>query len=98
MHRALAAWLIARPWHAAFASALTGALSALFPFPFFVFAGAIPVLVLLRYDVAPAIGVALMGAAAATLLLIANIGSDAWTFGAVLLCFMLALFCGVVAL
>lgn len=97
MHRALAAWLIARPWHAAFASALTGALSALFPFPFVIFAGAISVLVLLRFDVGPAIGIALTGAAAATLVVVTNIGSDAWVFGAVLLFFLLALFFGAVA-
>lgn len=67
MHRALAAWLTERPWRAAFASALCGALSfaPLLPLlPFVVLAGAIPVLVLLRYQLGLASAIALSGAVA----------------------------------
>ncbi len=98
MHRALAAWLTARPWRAAFASAVTGALSALFPFPFGIFAGAISVLVLLRFDLPSAIGIAVTGAAAASLVVAADMGPNTWVFGAVLLSFLLGLLFGSVAL
>ena len=62
MHRAIAAWLTERPWRAALASAVCGALSPLLPFV--VLVGAIPVLALLRFDPSVAFGIALAAAAA----------------------------------
>lgn len=62
MHRALAAWLIERPWRAVIATALAGFLwPVLFPFSM-VFAGAIPVLVALRRDPKFAMNLAALGA------------------------------------
>lgn len=78
MHRALAAWLTARPWRAAFASALCGALSALFAFPFVVVVGAISALALLRFDAKVAFGIALAGATAATIVLLSGIQASLW--------------------
>lgn len=98
MHRALAAWLIARPWRAALASAITGGLSVFFPFPFGIVAGALPVLVLLRSELASAIGIAAMSAVVATLVVVADTGPNTWVFGVVLLSFLLGVFFGSVAL
>jgi|HigsolmetaAR204D_1030405.scaffolds.fasta_scaffold00217_3 hypothetical protein len=87
MHRALAAWLTARLWHAAFASALAGALATLFPLPFGVAAGAVAVLALLRFGSPVGIGIALTGAAAATLVLLGETRPTIWLFVAVALVF-----------
>jgi hypothetical protein len=90
MHRALAAWLTARPWRAAFASALCGALSAISPLPyasplpFVVLSGAISVLVLLRFDTTSAFGVAFSGAMAASLIVLTQMHASVWLFAAVL--------------
>jgi hypothetical protein len=65
MHRAIAAWLTERPWRAAVASAFCGALSQLM-LPFTVLACAIPVLSALRFDARVGLGVAAIGAAAAS--------------------------------
>jgi hypothetical protein len=64
MHRAIAAWLTQRPWHAAIAIAFCGALSQLM-LPFSVLACAIPVLCLLRFDARIGAIVAAVGAASA---------------------------------
>ncbi len=65
MHRAIAAWLTERPWRAAVAAAFCGALSQLIV-PFTVLASAIPVLSALRFDARVGLGVAAIGAAAAS--------------------------------
>jgi hypothetical protein len=65
MHRAIAAWLTERPWRAAVAIAFCGALSQLM-LPFTVLACAIPVLSALRFDARIGLGVAAIGAAAAS--------------------------------
>ena len=66
MHRAIAAWLTERPWRAAGAMAFSGVLSQLMlPFTA-VPACAIPVLSVLRFDGRIALGVAAIGAAAAS--------------------------------
>src|SRR5437868_5286333 len=65
MHRAIAAWLTEHPWRAAVASAVCGALSPQMMLPFMIFAGAIPVLVALRYEARTAFAIAATGAAAA---------------------------------
>jgi hypothetical protein len=65
MHRAIAAWLTQRPWHAAVAAAFCGALSLQMLMPFMVLAGAIPVLVALRSDSKLALAVAATAAASA---------------------------------
>jgi hypothetical protein len=64
MHRAIAAWLQERPWRAAVAAALCGALSQVM-LPFMVLAVAIPVLCALRFDTRTALAVAASGTAAA---------------------------------
>jgi hypothetical protein len=58
MHRAIAVWLTGHPWRAAFASAMSGALSPQLPLPFLVIAAAIAVLVALRFDLRYAVGMA----------------------------------------
>ncbi|NLG77793.1 MAG: hypothetical protein GX535_16290 [Xanthomonadaceae bacterium] len=98
MHRALAAWLTARPWRAAFASASAGALSAWFPFPFVIFACAIAVLVLLQFGLESGIAIAVTGVAAATFVVVADLNPSAWVLGVVLLGFLFGLFFGSVAL
>jgi hypothetical protein len=80
MHRAIAAWLTERPWRAAFASALCGALSPQMLLPFVVLAAAIPVLVLLRFDLRIAAGIALTGAAAATWVVLSVSEANVWVF------------------
>lgn len=80
MHRAIAAWLIERPWRAAFATAVCGALAQQMIVPFVILAGAIPVLVLLRFDFAVALGVAGAGAAAATWVVLSSSEPSVWVF------------------
>jgi hypothetical protein len=58
MHRAFAAWLIERPWHATVACGVCGALS--FFLPFMLLACAIPVLVALRINVKLGLALALL--------------------------------------
>jgi len=58
MHRALAAWLVERPWHAAVACGICGALS--FLLPFMLLACAIPVLIVLRVNVKMGLALALL--------------------------------------
>lgn len=65
MHRAIAAWLIERPWRAVIAAALGGFLwQVLLPFSMAV-AGAIPVLMALRFDAKFALSLSALGAAVA---------------------------------
>lgn len=66
MHRTIAGWLIERPWRAAAASAVCGALSPQMLLPFAILAGGVPVLIALRFAPKTAFGVAAVGAAAAT--------------------------------
>ena len=79
MHRSFAAWLLgssgrlALPWRAALVTACFGALSPLGLSPFAVFAGAIPVLFLLKRNVAGALAIIAVAASAqATVLLSAR--------------------------
>jgi hypothetical protein len=80
MHRAFAAWLIGRPWRAAVATAFCGALSQQMMLPFVVLAGAIPVLMLSRYDLRVALGIALSGAAAVTWIVLSASAANIWVF------------------
>jgi hypothetical protein len=66
MHRAIAVWLTGHPWRAAIASAISGALSQQMPLPFLVLAGAIAVLVALRFDIRYAFAMAITAGAAAS--------------------------------
>lgn len=66
MHRAIADWLTGHPWRAAFASAMSGALSPSLPLPFLIVAAAIAVLVALRFDLRYALGMALIAGATAS--------------------------------
>lgn len=63
MHRAIAAWLNERPWHAGVACAVCGLLAPQMPLPFLIVAGAIPVLMALTRDG----GLSLVLAAAASM-------------------------------
>lgn len=65
MHRAIAAWLTEHPWRAVIAIAFCGALSQLIP-PLTVFACAIPVLSVLRFDARIGLAVAAAGVVAAS--------------------------------
>lgn len=85
MHRAIAAWLIERPWRAAFAGAICGALSPQMLLPFVVLTGAIPVLMVLRFNTA--IALASAGAAAVSWAIVAA-EPTSWDFlGIACLCF-----------
>jgi len=65
MHREIAVWLTGHPWRAAIASAVCGALSQVTA-PFVVLAGAIPVLVALRFDLRYAFAMAVTATTAAS--------------------------------
>lgn len=88
MYRAIAAWLIEHPWRAAIASAVCGALSPQFTLPFMILAGAIPVLVALRYDAKIALGVAATGAAAAAWVMFSVSPPAGWVLACIALLFL----------
>lgn len=87
MHRAIAVWLTGHPWRAAIASAISGALSPQMPLPFLILAGAIAVLVALRFDIRYALGMALTSAAAASWVVLSVARPGGWLFVAVGLLF-----------
>lgn len=66
MHRAIAVWLTGHPWRAALAATVSGALSLQMPLPFLVVAGAIAVLVALRFETRHAVTMAVAAGAAAS--------------------------------
>lgn len=78
MHRAIAVWLTGHPWRAAFASAVSGALSPQMPLPFLVLAGAIAVLVALRFDFRYAIGMAVAAGTAASWVVLSVAQPSGW--------------------
>ncbi len=78
MHRTFAAWLIERPWRAAVASALCGALAPEMPLPFAVAAGAIAVLVMQRYGFAAALAAAASASLAAGLVVLSITAPNVW--------------------
>jgi hypothetical protein len=80
MHRAIAVWLTGHPWRAAIASAVCGALSPQMTLPFLVLAGAIPVLVALRFDMRYAFGMAATAAAAAGWVVLSVTQPGGWFF------------------
>jgi len=87
MHHAIAVWLTGHPWRAAFASAMSGALSPQLPLPFLVIAGAIAVLVALRFDLRYALGMAFTAAVAASFVMSAARPNGWLLFGIALLYF-----------
>jgi len=87
MHRAIAVWLTGHPWRAAFASAMSGALSPQLPLPFLVIAGAIAVLVALRFDLRYAVGMAFTAGAAACWVVLSVARPGGWLFFAIGLLF-----------
>lgn len=87
MHRAIAVWLTGHPWRAAIASAISGALSLQMPFPFLVLAGAIAVLVALRFDIRYAFAMAITAGAAASWIVLSVAQPGGWLFVAVGLLF-----------
>jgi hypothetical protein len=99
MHRAIAVWLTGHPWRAAVASAMSGALSPQMPLPFLVLAGAIPVLVALRFDIRYAFAMALAAGATASWVVLSVAQPGGWLalaigllfFGPVLLGWLLRL-------
>lgn len=88
MHRAIAVWLTGHPWRAAFASAMSGALSPQMPLPFLVVAGAIAVLVALRFELRHALIMAVAAGAAASWVVLSVTQPSVWlAFGIGLLFF-----------
>jgi hypothetical protein len=65
MHRAIALWLTERSWRPALAVAIFGALALQMPLPLMIVAGAIPVLITLRFNAQTGITMAATGAVAA---------------------------------
>ena len=80
MHRAIAGWLTGHPWRAAIASAVCGSLAPQLTLPFLVLAGAIPVLVALRFDLRYALGMAATAGAAAGWVVLSVSPANAWFF------------------
>lgn len=80
MHRAIAGWLTGHPWRAAIASAFCGALAPQLALPFLVLAGAIPVLVALRFDLRYAVAMAATSAAAAAWVVLSVSPVNVWLF------------------
>lgn len=78
MHRAIAVWLTGHPWRAAFASAMSGALAPQLPLPFLVIAGAIAVLVALRFDLRYALGMAFTAAVSASWVVLSAARPGGW--------------------
>lgn len=78
MHRAIANWLTGHPWRAAFASAVSGAFSPQMPLPFLVLAGAIAVLVALRFDLRYALAMAAVAGISAGWTVMSVAGFSAW--------------------
>lgn len=87
MHRAIAVWLTGHPWRAALASAMSGALSPQLPLPFLVIAGAIAVLVALRFDLRYAVGMAFTAGAAASWVVLSAARPGGWLIFAIGLLF-----------
>lgn len=87
MHRAIAAWLTEHSWRAALASAICGALTPQMMLPFMVLAGAIPVLVTLRFNASVALGMAATGAVAAMLVVFSVTKPALWTVAGIALLF-----------
>jgi hypothetical protein len=87
MHRAIAVWLTAHPWRAAIASAISGAFSTQLPLPFLIAAGAISVLVALRFDVRYAFAMALTSGAAASWVVLSVEQPGGWLLFAVAVLF-----------
>lgn len=87
MHRAIAVWLTGHPWRAAIASAVSGALSPQMPLPFLVLAGAISVLVALRFDLRYALAMAVTAGAAASWVVLSVARPGGWLLLAVGLLF-----------
>ncbi|HEX2493613.1 MAG TPA: hypothetical protein VHK24_07540 [Steroidobacter sp.] len=89
MHRTLAAWLTERPWRAAVASAVCGALSPQMLAPFAVLAAAIPSLIALRFNVKAGFGIAAAGAVAAAAVVLSVTEPSVWivlAFGVLFVC------------
>ena len=83
MHRAIAVWLTGHPWRAAIASAISGTLSPQLPLPFLLAAGAITVLVALRFDIRYAFLMAATAGAAASWAVLSIEQPGGWLFVAI---------------
>jgi hypothetical protein len=78
MHRAIAAWLTERPWRSALAAAFCGAFAPQMSIPFVMIAGAIPVLIALRFDARQALITAATAAAATAWILLSLAPGMPW--------------------
>lgn len=87
MHRAIAVWLTGHPWRAIFASAISGALSLQMPLPFLIVAGAIAVLVALRFGTRHAITMAVASAAVVVGIMLSAVAPSLWMATAVAVLF-----------
>jgi hypothetical protein len=83
MHRAIATWLTQQSWRAVFAGAFSGAMAPQMPMPFLVFAGAIPVLMVLRGEERVAFGAASTAAIAAGWTLLSLVPPALWTLAGI---------------
>jgi hypothetical protein len=83
MHRAIAGWLTGHPWRAAFASAVSGAFSPQMPMPFLLLAGAIVVLVALRFDLRYALAMAIAAGTAASWVVLSVTQPTGWMIVAI---------------
>jgi hypothetical protein len=83
MHRAIAVWLTGHPWRAAFASAVSGAFSPQMPMPFLLLAGAIVVLVALRFDLRYALAMAIAAGTAASWVVLSVTQPTGWMIVAI---------------
>src|SRR5688500_3321575 len=83
MHRAIAVWLTGHPWRAAIASAISGALAQALPLPFLLMAGAIAVLVALRFDMRYALAMATTAGVAASWIVLSTAQPGGWLLVAI---------------
>jgi hypothetical protein len=83
MHRAIAVWLTGHPWRAAIASAISGALAQALPLPFLLMAGAIAVLVALRFDMRYALAMATTAGVAASWVVLSTAQPGGWLLVAI---------------
>lgn len=88
MHRNLAAWLTERPWRAALASVICGALSPQMLLPFAILSGAVPSLIALQFDAKTALSVAAAGAVAAAVMVLSVVEPSAWILAAIAALFL----------
>ena len=79
MHRAIAAWLNERSWHAGVACAVCGVMAPQMPLPFLILAGAIPALIVLSKDGRLGVALAATASVAAASVILPMAEPATWT-------------------